>query len=139
MAVVKGAIIDMRDGLAKNAQTIPQLNAYPRSPAQVATPCVAIIGPELIEFDKAMLGGSHWLTFKAWACVANQDTETAQRDLDELCSPVGDRSLKLAIESDCQLGGACDDLRLEQIGSPTILEWAGTDVLAVELQIGVLL
>jgi hypothetical protein len=98
----------IRQGLAERANTIPGLRAYPTVLDQMNTPCLFVFGPERIRYDSTMARGSDEFTFPLRLYVARVDEKGAQDRLDAYCSPIGDQSVKAAIEADASLGGRVD-------------------------------
>jgi hypothetical protein len=74
--------------------TPPTIDVYPASPYQSA-----------LAFGAARIENE--LRFTVRARIGTPDHLAAQAALDELCDPVGDASVALAIEADPTLGGAC--------------------------------
>jgi hypothetical protein len=101
----------IREGLAANIagltgiQTSAYLLANPTPPA-------AEIEPGPIDYDKAFARGLDDWRFLVRVFVGLTSDIGAQKRLDVFLAPSGVNSIKAAIESDPQLGGACDDLRV---------------------------
>ena len=102
---------DIREGIAENLSTIPdiQVSAYVLS--NPTLPCAVVFaGPT--EFDKAFGRGLDTLVFMVRVVVAAVSDISAVVNLDPYLAGSGSRSVKEAIESDKTLGGACSDLRV---------------------------
>ena len=113
----------IRKGLAANLSTLRGMRVAMFEPDQVNPP-QTIIAVQTVDYDGALQGGLTTYNFLLTVIVGRMSERTAQRTLDSLVSP-GEGSIKTAVESDRQLGGAAFDCRVEQlstIGSVTIGE-----------------
>lgn len=110
------SIADIRDGIATNLATIPGL----RTASELIdnpSPPVALVGLESVEYDQAYQSGLNLYTFTVTVIVGRAAERTMQRKLDSYMFPDGDQSVKVAVESDRTLSGACQDLRVTGAGS----------------------
>jgi hypothetical protein len=117
-----GTIFEIRQGLAANLGTISGLRTSPEIPDN-PTPPIGIINLDSIEYDGAFKGGLTTYSFQVTVVVGRAAEREMQRKLDAYCQPVGNQSVKLAIESDRTLSGKAYDLRVissTSIGSITI-------------------
>lgn len=117
-----GTIFEIRQGLAANLGTISGLRTSPEIPDN-PTPPIGIINLDSIEYDGAFQGGLTTYSFQVTVIVGRAAEREMQRKLDAYCQPVGNQSVKLAIESDRTLSGKVYDLRVissTSIGSITI-------------------
>ena len=117
-----GTIFEIRQGLAANLGTISGLRTSPEIPDN-PTPPIGIINLDSIEYDGAFQGGLTTYSFQVTVVVGRAAEREMQRKLDAYCQPVGNQSVKLAIESDRTLSGKVYDLRVissTSIGSITI-------------------
>lgn len=106
----------IRVALAANLDPIGDpWNVSPYMKANVPVPSIQVTGPDLVDFDVAGSRGQDvWIILvMAFAGLAND--QAAQERLDELLAGSGSRSVKEAIESDCQLGGVAQDLIVKKI------------------------
>jgi hypothetical protein len=110
------SITDIRNGLATNLGTIPGL----RTSAELIdnpSPPVALVNLDSIEYDQAYQSGLTLYTFTITVIVGRAAERTMQRKLDSYMFPDGEQSVKVAVESDRTLSGACQDLRVTSAGS----------------------
>lgn len=113
-------LAEIRAGLAANLEAAlsdMQISAYLLSNP---TPPAIEIAPAPIVFDLAMHRGSDELKFVVRAFVGLTTDVGAQKRLDLMLAGSGPESLKEAIESDCSLGGAIDDLRVVSASAPRV-------------------
>ena len=105
----------LREGLAANLSTIEdvQVLAYGKSNPTPPTIMILLDDP-VVEFDHSGARGSDRYRFVVHALVAFSSDKGAQHKLDAFLSGNGGRSVKAAAESDPTLGGAAEDLRVEQ-------------------------
>jgi hypothetical protein len=110
------SITDIRNGLATNLGTIPGL----RTSAELIdnpSPPVALVNLDSVEYDQAYQSGLTLYTFTITVIVGRAAERTMQRKLDSYMFPDGEQSVKVAVESDRTLSGACQDLRVTSAGS----------------------
>lgn len=81
------------------------------------------------DFDGGILA-----TFWVWIYISSTDLARGQRELDSYLSPSGDKSVKEAIESDANLAGMADWVRVTGTAQPPSQpDVAGIKVLAIPL------
>ena len=129
-------IQDMRAGLAKNLRTISGLRVSETIPDQMNPP-LAVISLANVEYDGAYQQGLTTYRFLVSLISSRVSDRLAQRRLDEFCSN-GDRSIKLAIESDKTLDGAAFDCRVTEMSSFGTVSLDETIYLAAEFSVDVL-
>ena len=130
------SIADIRDGLARNLATIPGL----RTSAELIdnpNPPVALVSLESIEYDQAYQSGLTLYTFQITVIVGRAAERTMQRKLDSYMFPSGEQSVKVAVESNRTLSGACQDLRVVSSGSVGSIQINDQTYLAAEFTVTV--
>ena len=120
------SISEIRAGIATNLGTITGLrsNATGTIPDNVNPP-YAIVAPSSVDYHRAFNNALSTYNFTVTVVVGRVDERTAQRSLDAYCSPTGDKSIRVAIESDKTLGGIVYDTivtGMRNYGSVTIGE-----------------
>ncbi len=116
------SISAIRQGIATNLAGVPGLRTSAEIPDN-PTPPIGIVNLESVEYDGAFNRGLTTYNFVVTVIVGRAAERSMQRKLDGYCDPVGQNSVKLAIESDKTLSGEVYDLRVERgtsIGSITI-------------------
>lgn len=98
-------------GLAANANAAPELNALDHTPDSVPEPAF-MVGEVDITFDRTFGRGSDEAVITCRVMVARSEDASGQQKLRDFMAGGGVYSVKKAIESDRQLGGACDDLHV---------------------------
>jgi hypothetical protein len=113
----------LRTGLATNLATVNGLRAYAYVPDDPRPP-VAYVIPTGVQYDTAMGRGADTYSFAVKVIVGRWNERTAQTILDGYCDPSSSTSLKLAIQSDRQLGGQAFDLRVQSMSNygPLVLD-----------------
>ena len=130
------SIQEIRAGLAKNLRTISGLRVSETIPDQVNPP-IAVISLSTVEYDGAYQQGLTTYRFLVSLVSSRISDRLAQRRIDEFCSN-GERSIKLAIESDKSLDGAAFDVRVTEMGSVGTVSLDETMYLAAEFSVDVL-
>jgi len=102
-------IATIRQGLARNLETIRNIQISAYMLAAPTPPCIHIF-PATIEFDRGMHRGLDIVAFTVEAFVAFGLDQGGQMRLDRLLAPSGAESVKEAIESDRTLGSAVQDV-----------------------------
>jgi hypothetical protein len=121
----------LREGLAANLESIPRLAESPWLLSNPNPPAVEI-QPGEIEYDQAYWRGTDLHRFVA-------SDKGAQKLLDRFMNGSGDYSVKAALESDCTLAGACDDLHVKRCSGPRIFSREGmASVLGAEWDVEVI-
>lgn len=115
----------IREALVANLSAV--LTEHQVSPYVLSnpTPPCAYVSAGGINYDLAMGRGLDQLSFSIVVLVGFTTDIGAQQKLDEMRSPSGGLSIKEAVESDCTLQGACDDLRVVSVSAPQL--YAGQD------------
>lgn len=115
------SLADIRAGLGTNLETIAGIRVYEEIPDSPAIPC-AVVELQEVSYDVTFQRGMTEYTFVIHLVVVRTTERRAQRKLD-LFIDDGSKSVKTAIESDSNLGGAAFDCRvteLRDIGPTTI-------------------
>jgi hypothetical protein len=103
----------VREGLASNViAALPELTCYGFVPDSVSEPCF-MAGEVDVDYDLTF-GGMDQLTVTCRLLVSRADDAASQELLNGYLSR-GDSGVKAAIQADCTLGGACDDLRVVRV------------------------
>lgn len=92
-------LAQIRAGLNTRLATISGLQTYAYLPGVPTLPCAFVAGPRDVEYHSAMATGLNTWTMVIWALVSQAPpTVESQADLDEMISPTGSKSIKLAVE-----------------------------------------
>jgi len=102
----------IRNGMADNLSTIPDIQVSPYMLSAPTPPAVHIL-PDTCEYDLAMRAGLHELTMMVQIFVSITTDQGAQVLLDQYLAPTGAQSVKAALEADRTLGGACQDSHVQ--------------------------
>jgi len=129
-------ISDIRDGIATNLATVPGLRVAGEL-IDNPSPPVALLSLDSIDYDQAYQRGLNLLTFTITLIVGRAAERTAQRKLDGYMQLTGDQSVKVAVESDRTLSGACQDLRVTTAGSVGSVQINDQTYLAAEFTVTV--
>jgi hypothetical protein len=129
-------ISDIRDGIATNLATVPGLRVAGEL-IDNPSPPVALLSLDSIDYDQAYQRGLNLLTFTITLIVGRAAERTAQRKLDGYMQLTGDQSVKVAVESDRTLSGACQDLRVTTAGSVGSIQINDQTYLAAEFTVTV--
>lgn len=125
----------VRAGLAANADTIVGLNCYGYVPDSISEPAF-FAGEVDVNYDQSY-GALDELIVTCRVLVGRADDEASQRLLDTYLGR-GEHSLKLAIEADCTLGGACDDLRVQRVQGYRYYQHQSSTYVGAELVVQVI-
>ena len=109
------SIAEIRAGLAANIATISGLRVAAEIPDNPSPP-IAVISLNNISYDLAMARGTTLYNFTVTLIVGRVAERDAQRKLDAYAGD-GERSIKTAVQSDRQLGGAAFDCVLSEMSS----------------------
>ena len=109
-------IATIREGLARNLETIRDIQVSAYMLAAPTPPCIHIF-PATIEFDRSMHRGMDSVAFTVEAFVAFGLDQGGQMRLDRLLAPEGFESVKEAIESDKTLGSMVQDVWVSRMSS----------------------
>lgn len=129
-------ISDIREGIATNLATVPGLRVAGEL-VDNPSPPIALVNLDSIEYDQAYQRGLNLLTFTITVIVGRAAERTAQRKLDGYIQLTGDQSVKVAVESDRTLSGACQDLRVTTAGSIGSIQINDQTYLAAEFTVTV--
>ncbi|MFI6270732.1 hypothetical protein [Micromonospora zamorensis] len=128
-------ITAVRSGIAANANTIDGLNCYGYVPDSISEP--AFYAAEVDVTYDTSYGGDDELTVTCRVLVGRADDEASQRLLDAYLSR-GAHSIKLAIEAEPTLGGACDDLRVQRVQGYRYYQHQNSTYVGAELVVQVI-
>lgn len=103
-------LADIREGLANNLRSLPDVEVYEREGAMVNVPCAVIITPSIDYHQSFSSAGLVRYEFRIMLLVQSADSDQSGMDLDTYADPASPRSARAAIESDRTLGGIADDL-----------------------------
>lgn len=126
----------LRTGIATNLATITGLRTAATVPADPKPP-IAVVMPNLINFDTAFARGLDEYEFIVLVIVGKVDDRTAQNTMDGYCNPTGSGSVKTAIERDKTLGGNAQTLRVTNMRNYAALSIAENTYLAAEFTVQV--
>lgn len=132
------SVTAIRDGLAANLSRITSLRTFASLPEN-PNPPIAVISPSNINYDASMGRGLDTYTFTITVIVGRADGRSAQDKLDLYVASTGSSSIKVAVESDRKLGGACKDLRVTAMNSYGSLPIGEVQYLAAEFDVVVYL
>jgi hypothetical protein len=118
-------LADIRAALAANLATLTDVQVSPYMLASPTPPCIEIY-PDEVSYDQALQRGLDQWTLIVRAYVGLTTDQGAQIKLDELLAPSGAMSVKAAVESDPDLGGSIDDLRVTRASGYRIYARPGT-------------
>lgn len=125
------SLSDLRTGIATRLQTISGLRCYDVIPDQPQLPAAMVMLKPPVKYDQSMGGTAIW-TFLVTVLVSRWDATRAQHQIDPYIDTDGAQSIKAAIEADRNLGGACDDISVQQVTQYGPATYAGVQFLAVE-------
>ena len=133
----EASIQDLTNGIQRRLATIVGLRAYAVEPDQPNFPCAY---PRLVDwtYDDTLAEHSMTWHFDVWVLVGTEPRfGRAQTDLNEYLSPVGSRSVKLAIDTDPTL--ECNvDARATGGGAYGRVEIGGVTALGASVRLEVL-
>lgn len=132
-------IAEIREGLRANLSAVftPDVTTSAYQLEQFFPPCIMVMGPDQMSYDRAMASGLDEITMLVQA-FGGPTLQGAQTNLDEWVSR-GPLSVKNAIEVDRTLGGKVLDLQVTGMGSYRFNKFAdGTVLLGCEWSIRVL-
>jgi hypothetical protein len=129
------SIADIRAGLAANILTISGLRAAETIPDNPSPP-VAIIALNNVSYDLDFNRGMTLYNFTVTLVVGRVAERDAQRKLDAFAGN-GERSIKTAVQSDRQLGGAAFDVRLSEMSTIGALNLGEQTYLAADFAVQV--
>lgn len=125
-------------GIKNNVRTIPGLIAYHFMPHSVGdVPCLFPAATD-VDFAQAMKRGQDRLDITLTLLLNKVDDLSSSALMNGYMSGSGTYSLKAAIMSDRQLGGACDDLFVSGIRGNRFIEHAGILYLGAQVSMYVI-
>ena len=128
----------VRAGLAANAATLGgDLTTFGFVPDAIVPPAF-YAGEVEIDYTGAMARGMDVLTVTCRILVGRAEDKSSQSLLDGYLDGGGSGSLKTALEADCTLGGACDDLMVLRVQGYHYYELAGSTYVGAELVVKVI-
>jgi len=129
------SIAAIREGLAANIATIPNLRVSAEIPDNPSPP-IAVIALNNISYDLDFNRGMTLYNFTVTLIVGRVAERDAQRKLDAYAGN-GERSIKTAVQSDRTLGGAAFDVRLSEMSTLGALNLGEQTYLAADFLIQV--
>ncbi len=129
------AIAEIRAGLAANIATIPNLRVAAEIPDNPSPP-IAVIALNNVSYDLDFNRGMTLYNFTVTLIVGRVAERDAQRKLDAYAGN-GERSIKTAVQSDRQLGGAAFDVRLSEMSTLGALNLGESIFLAADFAVQV--
>lgn len=103
-------LADIREGLADNLRTLPDVEVYSREGGMVNVPCAVVLTPTIDYHQSYSSSGLVRYEFRIMVLVQSADSDQSGADLDTYADPASPTSARAAIESDRTLGGIADDL-----------------------------
>ena len=129
------SIAGMRAGLKANLQQgIAGLRVAETIPDNPSPP-MAVISLDSIDYNGALNNGLTTYNFTVQVIVASASERNAQARLDLYAEPVGDYSVKAAIELDRTLDGNVYDCKIDGVPNIGSLLIAETNYLAAEFSV----
>lgn len=128
-------IDDIMAGLATAIRAIDGLNVHDFPAARVEPPAVVMELPTIEQI--AFQDGAFSVDLAVWLLISKADDRASAKELLPYIAPVGERSIKAAIEADRTLGGVCDSVSVLAI-EPTNATLAGTEFLAAQFTVEVI-
>lgn len=129
------SIADIRAGLARNIATVSGLRVAAEIPDNPSPP-IAVIALNNVSYDLDFNRGMTLYNFTVTLIVGRVAERDAQRKLDAYAGN-GDRSIKTAVQSDRQLGGAAFDVRLSEMSTLGSLQLGENTYLAADFAVQV--
>jgi len=129
------ALADIRAGIATNLATISGLRVSDEI-LDNPQPPVAMIALNNIEYHQDMRLGTKY-NFTIQVIVGRAAERHAQRALDLYVNPVGNSSVKVAVESNRTLDGVVDDLVVESMPNVGSIQLNDTTYLAADFLVAV--
>jgi hypothetical protein len=129
------SIAAIREGLAVNIASIPNLRVSAEIPDNPSPP-IAVIALNNVSYDLDFNRGMTLYNFTVTLIVGRVAERDAQRKLDAYAGN-GERSIKTAVQSDRQLGGAAFDVRLSEMSTLGALNLGEQTYLAADFAVQV--
>jgi hypothetical protein len=127
-------LTQITEALADALRAIDGLRVYDVQPDSFAVPC-AILNVDSIDYHGAFQMGLVTTAFKVLVIVARADTRSAVHALDEYLSPLGNASVRRAIESDVTLGGVVASAFVTRAAAFQSIAIGDQNYLGVELDV----
>lgn len=124
----------MRAGIKTNLQTITGLRVAETIPDNPSPP-IAVISLDSIDYHNSLNNGINTYNFTVQVIVAAASERNAQARLDLYSEPVGDYSVRQAIELERTLGGNAYDCKVSGVPNVGSLLIAETNYLAAEFSV----
>lgn len=126
------SLISFAEAVVANLGTIPDCQKSAYFLANPQYPTLQVV-PGPTQYDQAMHRALDLTTLTIQARVAWNNDVGSQKNLYRFLEPVGEDSVKAAVESDKTLGGLCDDLHVtEASGVQLMVPSTGSAELIVE-------
>lgn len=122
------AMGDLREALAANLATIPDLAESAYVLGNPTAPCAEVM-PGPVTYDRTMQRGTDMLRFTIRVYVGASLDVAAQKRLDPMLNSSGPYSVKEAVEQDRTLGGLADHTRVTESTGYRIYAREGTPAL----------
>lgn len=106
-------LVEVRAALAVAAAAIPGVNATPHAPAALEAPAF-YPGESEIDYDQTFAKGVDDIQVTCYLMTSFSDDKDGQALLDCLVGR-GPESIKVALEADRTLGGACSDMTVRRM------------------------
>jgi hypothetical protein len=129
-------VADLHNGLAGALRTIKRLRVSDHIPEQINPPH-AIVALNDVRYHQQMAQGLNEYTFYVVLAVGRMGERTAQQALDAYISPDGDRSVRVALESDPTLGGAAIDATLVRASDIQPISVGDASYLTIQFEVNV--
>jgi len=129
------SIAAIREGLAKNIASIPNLRVSAEIPDNLSPP-IAVIALNNVSYDLDFNRGMTLYNFTVTLIVSRVAERDAQRKLDAYPGN-GERSIKTAVQIERQLGGAAFDVRLSEMSTLGALNLGEQTYLAADFAVQV--
>jgi hypothetical protein len=108
----QGDLDDIRNGIATALTTIGGLRASADLGATINPPIALVAFPDPIEYDQTLGHESDVYTIPVQIFVATSNMRAGILKMTGYLDKTGTSSVKVAIEADSTLGGACSSLRV---------------------------
>lgn len=130
-------VTDVMDGIAARLRTIEGLMVYDGPAGSTVTPSAEVSFPDAINYDDTMGPGSARADFMVLVLVAPVAAQAAPETLSRYLDTDGALSVKAAVESGGNLGGAVDSARVVS-ARPLAVTSAGVEYVAAEFTVNVI-
>lgn len=106
------SVNDVRKGLKGALGSISELRLFDYVPSTISAPCAVIGYPNVYEYDKSFGRGLDRMEIEVTVFLGSVAERSSQDRMDAYISGSGGRSIKVAVEADRTLDGACADIRV---------------------------